>query len=185
MKRMFGLMAAISFCLSGCLPVRPNVNPPQITQLQARAIQTRVYDGLDRKDVMKAVLNVLQDEGFLVRYGDMELGLLSADKELVELDRTNFYGQFTNSLSNNDAALNSVSNIQATVNISEFGKRIKVRASFQRKVLSNNVPTFLFFTFGPTPIPDAVDVTQINDPKFYQEFFVKVDKGLFIQNEGL
>ena len=28
-------------------------------------------------------------------------------------------------------------------------------------------------------------VKQIEDPEFYQEFFVKVDKGVFIEKEGI
>jgi hypothetical protein len=170
MKRYGGLLAILSILLTGCLPVRPNFNPPQITQLQARAIQTRSYDGLDQKTVLKTVLNVLQDEGFIVHYGDVELGLLNASKELVENTKTDFASQFMASLGNANALRNAVSSIEATANISEFGKQIKVRMNFQRKVGNDQLP---------------VDVSQINDPKFYQEFFVKVDKGLFIQKQGL
>lgn len=90
MKRYGGFLAMLSILLTGCLPVRPSFNPPQITQLQARAIQTRNYEGLDQKAVLKTVLNVLQDEGFIVHYGDVELGLLNASKELVETTKTDF-----------------------------------------------------------------------------------------------
>lgn len=180
MKSYGGLITILSVLLAGCLPVRPNFNPPQITQLQARAIQTRDYEGLDQKSIIKTVLNVLQDEGFIVQYGDIELGLLNASKILVENDRTNFAGQFVGSLGNTNAFPNAVSTIEATANISEFGKRTKVRMNFQRKVVGE-IPSF----FGNSNNERIVDVNQINDPKFYQEFFVKVDKGLFIQKLGL
>ncbi len=178
MKFTGGFFMILGLLLTGCLPVRPNFNPPQITQLQARAIQTRSYEGMDQKTVLKTVFNVLQDEGFVVRYGDSELGLLNASKELVELDSTDFSGRFSNSLNNRNAFPNSVSTIEATANVSDFGKRVKVRMNFQRKVVGD-------IGFFNNNSERTIDVTQINDPKYYQEFFVKVDKGLFIQRQGL
>lgn len=172
MKRYGGFLAILSILLTGCLPVRPNFNPPQITQLQARAIQTRNYEGLDQKTVLKTVLNVLQDEGFIVHYGDVELGLLNASKELVEINNNDFITQFIESLGLGNTLYTFDSTIEATANISEFGKKIKVRLSVQRKIA--------FSGSG-----QIMTVNQINDPKFYQEFFVKVDKGLFIQKQGL
>jgi hypothetical protein len=56
------------------------------------------------------------------------------------------------------------------VNISEFGKQSKVRANFQVKILDNQ--------------GRAVEVYQVEDPKYYQDFFMKVDKGIFIQKQG-
>lgn len=179
MKSNVGFLVIPCILLTGCLTARPNFNPPQITQLQARAIQTRIYQGLDQKTVLKTVLNVLQDEGFIVHYGDTDLGLLNASKILVEGDKTNYFGQFDNQLGNTNAVANPVSTIDATANVSGFGQRIKVRVNFQRKVVSS-----VSSTFGSSN-ERTLDVNPINDPKFYQEFFVKVDKGLFIQQQGL
>jgi len=54
--------------------------------------------------------------------------------------------------------------------VSELGKRCKVRAIFQAKILDN--------TGKP------VEVSAITDPKFYQDFFSRVDKGIFLQRQG-
>jgi len=172
MKSYSSLFVLLSSLLIGCLPVRPNANPPQITQLQTRAIQTRTYDGLDQKTVVKTVLNVLQDEGFLVNYGDSDLGLLNASKQLIEYDTTDYSGAFAGIIGN-DQFLAVVSTIDATANISEFGKQIKVRVNFQRKLEEN------------LDKKNLLNISAITDPKFYQEFFVKVDKGLYINKEGL
>ena len=180
MKSYGGVILILATVLTGCLPARPRFNPPQITQLQSRAIQSRSYEGLDQKTVIKTVLNVLQDEGFVVSYGDSDLGLLNASKILVENSNTNLAGQFGQSLGNTNAFPNAVSTIEATANVSDFGKKTKVRMNFQRKVVGD-VPSF----FGNSNVERTLDVVQINDPKFYQEFFVKVDKGLFIQKQGL
>jgi hypothetical protein len=61
--------------------------------------------------------------------------------------------------------------VEATANVSEFGKQIRVRINFQQKVYDS--------------AGQVAKVEQIDDPKFYQEFFAKVDKGLFIQKEKL
>ena len=47
--------------------------PTPKTQLQTREFQTREYDTNDTKLVMKAVLNTLQDEGFVVKNAVVDL----------------------------------------------------------------------------------------------------------------
>ena len=61
--------------------------------------------------------------------------------------------------------------IEFTGNVSEFGEQTKVRVSFQRKVLDNR--------------GEVVEVQPIDDGDFYQNFFSRMDKGLFLQNEKL
>jgi hypothetical protein len=58
-----------------------------------------------------------------------------------------------------------------TGNVSEFGSQTKVRVSFQRKVLDNR--------------GDVVEVLPIDDPVFYQDFFSRMDKSLYLQQEKL
>ena len=52
-----------------------------------------------------------------------------------------------------------------------MGSRSKVRANFQAKVIDGNGNT--------------LEVSVVEDGKFYQDFFAKVDKGVFIQKQGL
>jgi len=54
---------------------------PQFTQLQIRQMQTRTYDA-PRKIVMEAALGFLQDEGYIVKNADGNLGLIHATKEI-------------------------------------------------------------------------------------------------------
>jgi hypothetical protein len=54
---------------------------PRKTQLQTYEIQISTYDTNDTKIVMKALLNVLQDKGSIVRNADTDPGLLTASKE--------------------------------------------------------------------------------------------------------
>jgi len=191
------IIAVLCVAAVGCTIVsRPPVTQPQPTQLQTREFQTREYDTNDVKLVLKAVLNVLQDDGFVVKNAVPDLGLLTATKEL------NLSGnqQQRNSTRRNDDywveillnALTSDGNrnrparssrereqeirtaafksIEVSVNVSELGRRCKVRANFQAKTLD---------TKG-----DPMSVQAVDDPKFYQDFFAKVDKGIFLQKQG-
>lgn len=164
--------------LVSCTVINQQRTPqPQKTQLQTRQVQTREYDTNDVKLVMKAVLNVLQDDGFIVRNAQIELGLLTATKE-VDLrgngGTNDFWSDFFRGIDRNrgqrESVFNKLKQIESSVNVSEFGKQSKVRANFQVKILDNQGNT--------------VEVYQMEDPKFYQDFFMKVDKGIFIQKQG-
>lgn len=151
---------------SGCTPARIE---PQKTQLEIREMQTRSYTSKNLKLVMKAVINALQDDGFIIKGADKELGFISASKEVDIQDSTEaFWTQF---LQGNQARFRKNSIVEASANISEFGKETKVRVVFQMKVVDN---------FGA-----PVDARQIEDYYTYQEFFSKVDKSVFIEREGL
>ncbi len=170
---------------TACTVVRfpEQVRTPQ-TQLQTREYQTREFDTNDVKLVMKAMLNVLQDDGFVVKNAVPDLGLLTATKEVQLADKSasNKYwmdaldivfdtrGSSSRNRTTQDARYNKFKQVEVSVNVSELGRRCKVRANFQAKILDN--------TGNP------VEVSAITDPKFYQDFFSKVDKGIFLQRQG-
>ncbi len=139
------------------------------TQLEVRQIQTHSFSDSEPNLVMKALLDVLQDDGFVVKNAVMELGLLSATKEIDVSDSSQ---AFVNSLLFGiHARWNKNSIIEATSNVSKSGKDSKVRVTFQIKTLNNR--------------GEVSDVKEINEAKYYQDFFAKVDKGLFVQKQGL
>jgi hypothetical protein len=145
---------------------------PEKTQLQIREFQTRTYETNNVKMVMKAMLNVLQDDGFIVKNANVELGLLSAMKEIDVTDKASaFFSGLAVALGGQESTYRKSSIIDCTANISEFGTQSRVRVNFQIKVLNNK--------------GGIMDVKQIEDEKYYQDFFSKVDKGIFIQKEKL
>lgn len=156
----------LAVCLaSACATPR---TPPQ-SQLQIREFQTRSYETTDTKMVMKAVLNTLQDEGYIVKNAVPDLGLLTATKEIDVEDKAT--AVLLAVLSKGKATWPKNSIIEATANVSEFGTQTRVRMNFQVKTYDNK---------------GAVrEVKQIEDGNFYQDFFSKVDKGVFIQKENL
>jgi ribosomal protein S8 len=142
---------------------------PEKTQLQIREFQTRTYETNDTKMVMKAMLNVLQDEGFIVKNAVVDLGLLSAEKQVdVESKSEAFWAAF---FLGAQATWKKAYIIECSANVSEFGTQTRVRVNFQSKILDNK--------------GGIREIKQIEDEKYYQEFFSKVDKGIFIQKEKL
>ena len=109
-------------------------NTPK-TQLEIREFQTRTYPTNDVKLVMKAMLNVLQDDGYIVKNAATDLGLLNAQKEVNVENK----GEAVLSMLvfRNNAKWKKNSIIDATANVSEFGTECKVRVNFQVKTLDN------------------------------------------------
>jgi len=165
MKKNFLILILVSFLITNC------ASSPQIerTQLQIRAIQTRTYEISESKLVLKAVLNVLQDDGFIVTTAVPEIGLLTATKE-IDVERMSesmpayFFGG-----ANARWKKNSI--IEATCNISFFEDKCKVRVNFAQKILDN--------------LGGIIKIRQIYDQRFYQTFFTKLDKSIYIQRMGL
>ncbi|MCH8028665.1 MAG: hypothetical protein IH874_01880 [Candidatus Dadabacteria bacterium] len=178
------LLVLMTFIFSGCVVAVPLISlgagalggavaaskvkekGPEKTQLQIRELQTRLFDTRNSKKVLKTMLNVLQDDGFIVKEANVELGLLTAAKEIdVETKGAVFWGTLFKTAWEKNAT------VEVTANVSEFGKQTRVRVNFQKKVYDSS--------------GRVASVELIEDLKFYQEFFAKVDKGLFIEREKL
>jgi hypothetical protein len=171
-----GLLAVLGVSLNGCTNV-PTLEPSQLTPLQIRAIETRSYEGMESKAMLKTVLNVLQDEGFLVDYGNSDLGLLHASRTIGGNSTEQVFGSAIELFGVRRRFPPTMLTIEATANITEAGNRIKVRLTFQHQDR-----TVLFTGANANTVSSAVPVT---DPRIYQEFFAKLDRGLFIQKQGL
>ena len=142
---------------------------PAMTQLQIREIQTRSFASKDAKSVLKEMINVLQDDAFIVKQANLDLGLLSGEKDV---DIENGWNRFFNAMaSGSQATWNKNVLVEVSANVTQFGEDTKVRVNFQRKIFDN---------FGR-----VVKVIQIYDQAYYQDFFSKVHKGLFIQEEKI
>src|SRR5262250_2252166 len=147
----------------------PTAKTPK-TQLEVREFQTRTFDTADSKLVMKAMLNVLQDDGYVVKNAVVELGLITASKDIdIAPGRSGpsdgFGGLGGAVIFGGPQTAPTYRKTEVrdfTGNVSEFGTQTKVRVSFQSKVLDNRGET--------------VSVEPIDDPVFYQDFFSRMDK---------
>ena len=175
-------VCVICFCLSliisGCGAVDATVGvagslfKPKAkvrTQLEIRQMQTREFEASDTKVVLKAMLNVLQDDGYIVEQVNPEVGFFNASKVMDTEDTlaktwgTFWWGPSAQWIENTV--------IDCTANVSKFGEKTRVRTNFQLKQMNNK--------------GGVEKVQTMDDPKFYQEFFTKVDKGIFIEKEQI
>jgi hypothetical protein len=185
------LIASILVIVLGGCTIVNYPKPPQQeqTQLERRQYQQRDFDTNDVKLVMKAVLNTLQDDGFTVRNAVVDLGLISAVKEIMLSDRSRvgqvrspgehwadiFVAAITRGRSQPTTTqqpdrYRNLQQIEATVNVSSFGQRqTRVRVSFVARILDNEGA--------------VVESYPVVDPDVYQQFFVKVDKGVFLEKQ--
>lgn len=162
----FLLISFFAICLTGCSPRQSEV---PLTQLQKREIQSRDFDTDDKKLVMKSMMNVLQDEGFIIKNVVFEVGLLNAEKN-VDIENT-ASAVFLTVFAGENARWEKQQLLDASANVSEFGNKTRVRMNFQIKTVDN---------FGCPK-----NVTTVLDPCMYQEFFDKVNKGIFIQEQNI
>ena len=169
------LLALFVLCLA--LPVNAKKTRSQdiitpMTQLEKRQFQTRTYDSTDKALVMKAMLNVLQDEGFIVYNANPLLGFIYGVKDFdtsdLNIDISKEFGLSKSRLNWNGV---KVATIETTANVTEYGKSMRVRINFKRKLLN---------IYG-----NAQFIDDINDENYYQDFFTKVDKAIFLQKQKI
>jgi len=142
------------------------------TQLEKREFQTRTFSQADKTLIMKAMLNVLQDEGFIVNNANPLLGYISGSKEFDVSDKSiDVKKEFGTSKGKLNWSGIKVATIEATANVTEYGKDIKVRINFKRKLLN---------VYG-----NAQVINEIDNEAYYQDFFSKVDKAIFIQKQKI
>ncbi len=175
-----GLAVLIAVWLSGCIHDRSvseliaAANNNSESQMQARSRQTREYDDLPSDILFKAAMNVLQDEGYIIKNAVPQVGLIAAVREIDITDsdertlKSLFFGQ--------EARWDQRARIEATINTTPLGSnplpgRTRVRVTFQIGI-NNNV--------GEMRV-----IEEIRDPDFYRDFFSKLDKSIFLAKESL
>ncbi len=173
LKKIFLILFVL--CLALTVPAKKQAQEDIITpmtQLEKRQFQTRTYDSSDKALVMKAMLNVLQDEGFIVYNANPLLGFIYGVKDFdtsdPNIDISKEFGLSKARLNMNGVR---VATVETTANVTEYGKSMRVRVNFKRKLLN---------VYG-----NAQFIDDINDENYYQEFFSKVDKAIFLQKQKI
>jgi len=152
--------------ISGC---GGSMKKPQKTQLEIRQLQTRDFDTSDTTIVLKAMMNVLQDDGYMIKQASTELGFFSATKEVNSENKGEKFWQYV--WWGPMGTWTETTVIDCTANVSPYGEKTRVRVSFQVKRMNNKGA--------------CEEVHTIDEAEFYQDFFSKVDKGIFIEKEQI
>jgi len=141
-----------------------------LTQLEKRQFQTKTYSAQDNIVAMKSILNVLQDEGFIVYNVNSILGYIYGVKDFdlsdSNVDISKEFGLTKSRLNYNGV---KVATLEVSVNVTQYGEQTRIRANFKRK---------LFNEYG-----NAQMIEDINETEYYDDFYKKVDTAIVLQKK--
>lgn len=168
------------------------------SQLEVREMQTHVYNTSDANGVMKAAINTLQDQGYVILTIEDELGYIRAKREFkeVRIDKKRMtaycfllaeyialtaltYGAEAPILAdaiqkiNNEKAPRTIV-VDSNVTIEPYGKKTKVRYTLVEKELEN-ADGYSYVKSSPRK------VIRMYNALIYQEFFNELDKSIFYE----
>lgn len=171
MKKIFTILLILCCMLPAMAKKRQNeeiITP--LTQLEKRQFQTKTYPASDNLIAMKAILNVLQDEGFIVYNVNSLLGYIYGVKDFdtsdPNVDISKEFGLTKSRLSYNGV---KVATLEVSTNVTQYGEQARIRINFKRK---------LFNEYG-----NAQMIEDIDDAEFYSDFYQKVDAAIALQKE--
>jgi hypothetical protein len=168
------IIGLISIVFIGCT-LKNKHQPKQteiMSQLEVRSIQTKSFTSDNELFVHKAVVATLQDDGFIIDAYNQTIGLITAHKEIYEVDEaTKSYKTFWRGASG-AKGWQTVRLTEASVVVSlEKKSSYKVRFNLLEKGLSDDGGTLW--------------TNVVSDSKIYQTLFSKIDKAIFLQKENL
>ena len=91
----------------GCASTAPNVTGSK-SQLEARQVQSRDYDTLDKRMTLRSAVATLQDLGFTIDYADLTLGTITATRLYHEEKYVNYSMRMTVTVRQKDGSRVSV-----------------------------------------------------------------------------
>ena len=171
MKKILAILLILCCALPAAAKKRQNeeiITP--LTQLEKRQFQTKTYSAGDTVIAMKAILNVLQDEGFIVYNVNSLLGYIYGVKDFdisdPNVDISKEFGVTKSRLNYNGV---KVATLEMSANVTQYGDNSRVRVNFKRKLLNE---------YGNAQMIDDID-----DVQYYDEFYKKVDLAIALQKQ--
>jgi hypothetical protein len=174
------IVGVLALLLGGCASApRPAAESLFTSALQVRQAQSRTFETPDQRLVLKAVLNVLQDEGFVIREANAELGVVAAVKEWRsrQANQGLRIAKWIAAPMTYGATLlipsgkTEFTAVEANVNVTQEAARTRVRISLVSRVTDKQGRVQ-----GVTPVEDGL---------VYQGLLARLDKAVYLQQEGL
>lgn len=138
--------------------------------LERRNIETRIFDIQNEKELLTACAQVLQDLGYTIKESDINLGVITAEKNREAGNKVGKVAMLI--LLGSDTVYEDVQKFYVNiVTTPTKEKAIKVRVLFTRKSWDNHGNIF--------------SVEQIMDTKVYQQFFEKLSQSVFLTTNGI
>ena len=144
---------------------------PQLTQLQRRQLQTREYEDIERNRVLAVAVQVLQDDAFIITNANEVLGLLSASKSLYNREVDDSSTAFWKGVQGDTKVVHDENtSFGANLTVTQHGNMVRARMAA---------------TINYTNSDGTHRVQQVTEPHFYRNFFSQLEKGIFIEQEGI
>lgn len=169
-RKLLIAFASTAVLLTGCAKDERYIDTNKQTQLQIRQFQTRTFDAPAENDVVRALIDAFQDEGYIIKNAVPNVGLVVASKEKDVTD--DFSAAMQMLFAGDNARYDKHMIEEVTGNVTPYGKcKYKVRLVIQEKVSNNQ--------------GGVSKVGTIGDPTVYQRIFTKVDKALFLVRQNI
>ena len=174
------LLLLLCMTLCGCASMQDNV-PKEKTSIDIQAMQIRQFD-CSFKDAFASVIDVFQDQGFVIQTSDSNTGLIVArgsTKDVAHSTHT------SNSWYSGEKLVDKSSCLVGTVRVEEvMTDTSSIRLSFVDEISE----TFVYSSpdyggFGERIGGSRVKNSRkfIEDERFYSNFFEKIDKSIFVR----
>jgi len=175
------ITAALCFFLTGCASMPSNLLVLPTDYLSAREQQMRKYGTTDEKKVIQASAGALQDLGFTIDKSETDLGMIVSSKNRTAVSP----GQVTAAITADAACLlfGCYSNLYGTTD-----KTQKIEASVLVNTSLAKDSTVVRVKFQTVVWNASGQVSRfetIKDPKLYQDFFERVSKAIFLEEQKL
>ena len=173
------LLLLMTATMMGCATgLHPNAFVLNEEALKKRAIQSQRFRNLQKKQIMSAVVGVIQDLGFTLDEGDSELGVFVGSKSRSAVDAHQRLSVVFQVLGgNNQVEYDRLQRFRLSVIIYPVSDKntdrgdYLVRTNFQRIVWNN--------------LNQISRAESLNDPEFFRDFFSRLSKSLFLDKADL
>lgn len=179
-KNLIFLLFLSCITLCGCASMQDDV-PKEKTSIDIQAMQIRQFD-CSFKDAFASVIDVFQDQGFVIQTSDSNTGLIVArgsTKDVAHSTHT------SNSWHSGKSPVDKNSYLVCTVRIEEIATNMtSIRVSFANETsepLVHNSPNHNGLKKRGGGNRTKNSRKFIEDKKFYSNFFEKIDKSIFVR----
>lgn len=139
MKKVLSLFVILILTLAPVFASEkaPKSLPERPAKEDLREFQTKKFSTTNQIAIMKAIINVLQDDFFFIEQTDSKIGFILASKEVDTKDPyTNIKETFGCSKKMTGIKRYSFARTEANINVTLSEKETSVRVSFRKKVLN-------------------------------------------------
>ncbi len=167
------LLLGLLFILSGCNQTSIQMVKLKTTSLNERQLQTKSYDTTNESEILSSSVATLQDMGFNIDEINRDFGVITCSKTRDAREVGQQVGLFFLALFAGANVMDSADhtqNIRATVVVTpkeKLNKKTDVRLTVMR-VLRNHKGM-------------VTGVENIKDKSIYQQFFDKLSKSVFLE----